>query len=103
MVVPMTCPNCGSPTSQQARWCESCGHSLERAVEDDIPITAGPRVPSRLLAIAGAVLICIAIATGGLSSIIATLEGEFMEIDRSLTLNGLRLIGERVSKVDSHR
>jgi type III pantothenate kinase len=42
---------------------------------------------------------CIALATGGLSSIIATLEGEFVEIDRSLTLNGLRLIGEKVGKV----
>ena len=38
---------------------------------------------------------CIAVATGGLSSIIDTLEGEFVEIDRSLTLNGLRLIGEK--------
>ncbi|MPR34464.1 type III pantothenate kinase [Salmonirosea aquatica] len=44
---------------------------------------------------------CIAIATGGLSSIIDTLEGEFVEIDRSLTLNGLRLIGERVGQVAS--
>lgn len=42
---------------------------------------------------------CVAVATGGLSSIIATLEGEFIEIDRSLTLNGLRLIGERVGTV----
>ena len=42
---------------------------------------------------------CVAVATGGLSSIIATLEGEFVEIDRSLTLNGLRLIGEKVGKV----
>ncbi len=39
---------------------------------------------------------CVAIATGGLSSIIDTLEGEFVEIDRGLTLDGLRLIGERV-------
>ncbi|WP_373513339.1 type III pantothenate kinase [Persicitalea sp.] len=36
---------------------------------------------------------CIALATGGLSSIIDTLEGEFVEIDRGLTLDGLRLIG----------
>ncbi|GHB67369.1 type III pantothenate kinase [Persicitalea jodogahamensis] len=36
---------------------------------------------------------CIAVATGGLSSIIDTLEGEFVEIDRGLTLDGLRLIG----------
>jgi type III pantothenate kinase len=39
---------------------------------------------------------CIAIATGGLSSIIETLKDEFMEIDRTLTLDGLRIIGERV-------
>ncbi|QRR02530.1 type III pantothenate kinase [Dyadobacter sandarakinus] len=39
---------------------------------------------------------CIAVATGGLSSIIDTLEGEFVEIDRLLTLDGLRIIGERV-------
>ena len=37
---------------------------------------------------------CIAIATGGLSSIIDTLQGEFVEIDKLLTLDGLRLIGE---------
>lgn len=42
---------------------------------------------------------CIALATGGLSSIIATLEGEFVEIDRSLTLDGLRLIGEKVGNI----
>ncbi|TDB68841.1 type III pantothenate kinase [Arundinibacter roseus] len=40
---------------------------------------------------------CIAVATGGLSSIIQTLQDEFVEIDRSLTLDGLRLIGERLS------
>lgn len=40
---------------------------------------------------------CIAIATGGLSSIIDTLRDEFVEIDRNLTLDGLRIIGERVS------
>lgn len=39
---------------------------------------------------------CIAVATGGLSSILDTLREEFVEIDRSLTLDGLRLIGERV-------
>ncbi len=39
---------------------------------------------------------CVALATGGLSSVINTLEGEFVEIDRGLTLDGLRLIGERV-------
>ena len=37
---------------------------------------------------------CIAIATGGLSSILTTLEGEFIEVNRELTLNGLRIIGE---------
>lgn len=41
---------------------------------------------------------CIALATGGLSSIIDTLHGEFVEVNRSLTLDGLRIIGERVSK-----
>jgi type III pantothenate kinase len=40
---------------------------------------------------------CIAVATGGLSSIIETLQGEFTEIDRTLTLDGLRIIGERLS------
>ncbi len=40
---------------------------------------------------------CIAIATGGLSSIIDTLQDEFVEIDRKLTLDGLRIIGERVA------
>ncbi|WP_221394674.1 type III pantothenate kinase [Dyadobacter sp. NIV53] len=39
---------------------------------------------------------CIAVATGGLSSIIETLKDEFVEIDRKLTLDGLRIIGERV-------
>ncbi|MFN4145979.1 MAG: type III pantothenate kinase [Runella sp.] len=38
---------------------------------------------------------CIALATGGLSSIIDTLHGEFVEINRNLTLDGLRIIGER--------
>ncbi|KAA6440303.1 type III pantothenate kinase [Dyadobacter flavalbus] len=38
---------------------------------------------------------CIAVATGGLSSIIDTLQDEFVEIDRKLTLDGLRIIGER--------
>ena len=40
---------------------------------------------------------CIAVATGGLSSIIETLKDEFVEIDRKLTLDGLRIIGERIS------
>lgn len=39
---------------------------------------------------------CIAIATGGLSSIIDTLKDEFIEIDPKLTLDGLRIIGETV-------
>jgi type III pantothenate kinase len=37
---------------------------------------------------------CIAVATGGLSSIIDTLRDEFVEIDQKLTLDGLRIIGE---------
>lgn len=41
---------------------------------------------------------CLAVATGGLSSILDTLHGEFVEIDRNLTLDGLRLIGERVGE-----
>jgi len=36
------------------------------------------------------------IATGGLSSIITPLNGTFTEVDPNLTLNGLRLVGERV-------
>ncbi|GAB3169175.1 type III pantothenate kinase [Telluribacter humicola] len=39
---------------------------------------------------------CIAVATGGLSSIIDTLRDEFVDIDRRLTLDGLRIIGEYV-------
>ncbi|MEO6286579.1 MAG: type III pantothenate kinase [Dyadobacter sp.] len=39
---------------------------------------------------------CIAVATGGLSSIIETLKDEFVEIDRKLTLDGLRVIGESI-------
>ncbi|WAC11358.1 type III pantothenate kinase [Dyadobacter pollutisoli] len=39
---------------------------------------------------------CIAVATGGLSSIIDTLRDEFVEIDRKLTLDGLRVIGESI-------
>ncbi|AEI48519.1 type III pantothenate kinase [Runella slithyformis] len=41
---------------------------------------------------------CIALATGGLSSIIDTLHGEFVEVNRSLTLDGLRIIGEKVKQ-----
>lgn len=40
---------------------------------------------------------CKVIATGGLSSIITTLTDEFDDIDRNLTLNGIRIIGENVS------
>jgi type III pantothenate kinase len=40
---------------------------------------------------------CIAIATGGLSSIIETLGAEFVEIDEQLTLDGLRIIGEHIN------
>jgi type III pantothenate kinase len=40
---------------------------------------------------------CIAVATGGLSSIIDTLKEEFVEINRNLTLDGLRIIGEQAS------
>ncbi|MCK6618549.1 MAG: type III pantothenate kinase [Cyclobacteriaceae bacterium] len=36
------------------------------------------------------------IATGGLSSIITTLNGTFTAVDPNLTLDGLRLVGERV-------
>ncbi|WP_439582496.1 type III pantothenate kinase [Dyadobacter bucti] len=39
---------------------------------------------------------CIAVATGGLASIIETLQDEFVEIDMQLTLDGLRIIGESV-------
>ena len=39
---------------------------------------------------------CIAVATGGLASIIDTLKDEFVEIDRTLTLDGLRIIGEQI-------
>lgn len=37
---------------------------------------------------------CRVIATGGLSSVIETLHDEFDEVDRNLTLNGIRIIGE---------
>ena len=37
---------------------------------------------------------CMAVATGGLSSIIDTLHGEFVEINVNLTLDGLRAIGQ---------
>lgn len=37
---------------------------------------------------------CVAIATGGLSSVITTLQNQFTEVDRHLTLDGLRITGE---------
>jgi len=40
----------------------------------------------------------IAVATGGLSSILHTLEPEFQEIDPHLTLEGLRVVGEAYRK-----
>lgn len=40
---------------------------------------------------------CATIATGGLSSIIPTLKFHFTEIDKNLTLNGLKIIGELVN------
>jgi type III pantothenate kinase len=41
---------------------------------------------------------CPTIATGGLSSIITTLNGFFSVIDPQLTLNGLRIIGETLKR-----
>ena len=40
----------------------------------------------------------IAIATGGLSSILHPLKEEFYSIEPNLTLDGLRLIGEQVGR-----
>lgn len=40
---------------------------------------------------------CNVIATGGLSSVIETLRDEFDDIDRNLTLNGIRIIGENAN------
>ncbi len=37
---------------------------------------------------------CATIATGGLSSIITSVKDQFTEVDKNLTLDGLRLIGE---------
>ncbi|MBC8152954.1 MAG: type III pantothenate kinase [Bacteroidetes bacterium] len=42
---------------------------------------------------------CIAVATGGLSGAIPTLHGEFVDVVPSLTLDGIRLVGEAVEKV----
>jgi type III pantothenate kinase len=41
---------------------------------------------------------CATVATGGLSSIIAPLQNQFTLIDKNLTLNGLRTVGEIVLK-----
>ena len=41
---------------------------------------------------------CATLATGGLSSIITPLKDQFTEVDPNLTLNGLRLVGELVTK-----
>lgn len=45
---------------------------------------------------------CVVVATGGLSSIIDTLAPEFTEVDRSLTLDGLRIIGEASRQSGRH-
>lgn len=37
---------------------------------------------------------CATVATGGLSSIITSVKDEFSEVDKNLTLDGLRIIGE---------
>jgi type III pantothenate kinase len=39
---------------------------------------------------------CMVLATGGLSSILTPLQEEFNEVDKALTLNGLRIISEMV-------
>lgn len=41
---------------------------------------------------------CKIIATGGLSGVLTPLQGRFDQVDRLLTLDGLRLIGEQVEK-----
>ena len=41
---------------------------------------------------------CIAVATGGLSGAIPTLHSEFVDVIPSLTLDGIRLVGEAVEK-----
>ena len=44
---------------------------------------------------------CVALATGGLSSIIESLNGEFVEINKNLTLEGLKFIGEAAKKTEN--
>ena len=39
---------------------------------------------------------CMVLATGGLSSILTPLQDEFDEVDKSLTLNGLKIISELI-------
>lgn len=39
---------------------------------------------------------CATVATGGLSSIITSIQHQFTKVDTALTLNGLRLIGELI-------
>ena len=39
---------------------------------------------------------CIAIATGGLSSILTSLKDDFTEINIDLTIQGLKIVGEKV-------
>lgn len=41
---------------------------------------------------------CVTIATGGLSSIITPLQNQFTLVDKNLTLNGLKTVGEIVSQ-----
>ncbi len=41
---------------------------------------------------------CMVLATGGLSSILTPLQDEFNEVDKALTLNGLKIISEIVSR-----
>lgn len=41
---------------------------------------------------------CATVATGGLSAIIPTLQDQFTVIDKNLTLNGLRMVGDFVLK-----
>jgi type III pantothenate kinase len=41
---------------------------------------------------------CAIVATGGLSSIITPLQNQFTLVDKNLTLNGLKTVGEFVLK-----
>lgn len=44
---------------------------------------------------------CVAVATGGLSGAIPTLHSEFIDVVPSLTLDGIRLVGEAVARINS--